>query len=296
MNKQTTEATKKVTDRILSQLEQGNLPPWSSGRNTVMTRAYNVASKRFYKGINQMVLSSYEYQHNVWGTFQNWNKLGTHIRSGEAAAYVVAWKRKVFTKTVLNSAGEEESKEITYWAPYTHAIFNLHQTAMTDEQIAKLLPTAVPTSDEDYPEAEEIANAYLTRSGVKLTFSDSTIPCYRIQADTIVMPSKKVFTSTDHYISTMFHEEAHSTGAKGRLNRTFGTAFGSEAYSFEELVAECTAAILCSMTGVVNSRTIDNQAAYIQSWLKALKGNTDWILSAAGLAQKAVDLILLDSK
>jgi len=296
MNKQTTEATKKVTDRILSQLEAGNLPPWSSGRNTVMTRAYNIASKRFYKGINQMILSSYNYQHNVWGTFQNWNKLGTYIRANEVAAYVVAWKKKVFTKNVLNAAGETEKKEITYWAPYTHCVFNIHQTAMTDEQIAKILPTAVPTSEEDYPEAEAVVFEYFTRAGVNLLYSNSSIPCYRITTDTVVMPGREVYESLDRFVSTLAHEAAHSTGAKSRLNREIANSFGSEKYAFEELVAEMTAAIFCSMTGIVNSRLIENQAAYIEDWLETLKSNPSWVITAAGLAQKAVDLILDTAK
>lgn len=292
MNKQTAEATKKVTDRILSQLEAGNLPPWSSGRNTVMTRAYNVASKRYYKGLNHLILSTSGYTHNVWGTFHNWQSLKTSIKAGEHATYVIAWKKKSFIKTVENAEGVEEKKEISYWTSYTHAVFNIHQTSMTDEQIAALVPTVTPTSDKDYPEAEEIINTYLTRSGVGLVHNNADTPHYKIQKDIISMPGKAVYDSQDRYISTLAHESAHSTGAKGRLNREFGSSFGSSLYAYEELVAEMTAAIFCSLTGVVNSRLIDNHASYIENWLSVLKSNRDWVLSASSAAQKAVDYIL----
>ena len=80
---------------------------------------------------------------------------------------------------------------------------------------------------------------------------------------------------------------AHSTGHKSRLNRKGFSeiaAFGSETYSKEELVAEITAAMLCGVTGVVNS-TIENSAAYIKSWCKQLKSDPKLIVNAASQAQ-----------
>ena len=37
---------------------------------------------------------------------------------------------------------------------------------------------------------------------------------------------------------------------------------------------------------------MDNSAAYIQSWLKALKGDINMVLVAAAKAEKAVEYIL----
>jgi antirestriction protein ArdC len=51
------------------------------------------------------------------------------------------------------------------------------------------------------------------------------------------------------------------------------------------------AAYLCGICGTENV-TIDNSAAYIQGWLKKLKSDKKIIVSASGLAQKAVDYIL----
>ena len=51
------------------------------------------------------------------------------------------------------------------------------------------------------------------------------------------------------------------------------------------------AAYLCGICGIENA-TIDNSAAYIQSWLKKLKSDKKFIVSASSLAQKAVDYIL----
>ncbi len=51
------------------------------------------------------------------------------------------------------------------------------------------------------------------------------------------------------------------------------------------------AAYLCGISGIENV-TIDNSAAYIKGWLGKLKSDKKFIISAASLAQKAVDYIL----
>ncbi len=51
------------------------------------------------------------------------------------------------------------------------------------------------------------------------------------------------------------------------------------------------AVYLCGICGIENA-TIDSSAAYIQGWLKKLKSDKKFIVSASGLAQKAVDYIL----
>lgn len=51
------------------------------------------------------------------------------------------------------------------------------------------------------------------------------------------------------------------------------------------------AAFLCGHAGIQNT-TIENSAAYIQGWLKALKNDRTLLIHAAAQAQKASDFIL----
>jgi antirestriction protein ArdC len=67
--------------------------------------------------------------------------------------------------------------------------------------------------------------------------------------------------------------------------------FGSDPYSKEELVAEMGAAMLCGVAAI-ESRTLDNSAAYLQTWINKLKSDSRLIVSAASQAQKAADYIL----
>lgn len=116
---------------------------------------------------------------------------------------------------------------------------------------------------------------------------------YRPATDTVVLPIRKQFMSTAEYFSTAFHELVHSTGHKSRLDRLDRVAaFGSEDYSKEELIAEIGAAALVNHTGLETPDSFRNNAAYIQNWLQVLKDDKRFIVSAAGKAEKAVNLIL----
>lgn len=56
-------------------------------------------------------------------------------------------------------------------------------------------------------------------------------------------------------------------------------------------MAECEASFLCGHAGIEH-RTIENSAAYIAGWLKALKNDRKLLIHAAAQAQKACDYIL----
>src|ERR1017187_7270496 len=90
-----------------------------------------------------------------------------------------------------------------------------------------------------------------------------------------------------------YRHNGHSTGHASRLERfTEAPApFGSADYSREELIAELGAAFLCSEAGIAPP-VIENQAAYLAGWLKALKTDRRAIVVAAAQAERAADLIL----
>ena len=128
---------------------------------------------------------------------------------------------------------------------------------------------------------------------MKLLHQEGDKAFYRPSTDEVVLPIRKQFMSTAEYYSTVFHELTHSTGHASRLNRlTQAAFFGSEDYSKEELVAEIGAAALVNHVGLETSNSIRNSAAYIQNWLKVLRDDKRFIVSASGRAEKAVNLIL----
>ena len=104
------------------------------------------------------------------------------------------------------------------------------------------------------------------------------------------------------YYSTLFHELTHSTGHASRLARkSLLENKGIEAagdtarktYAEEELVAEMGTSFLNAHAGIAEDE-LSNSAAYLQSWMDALKGKDakGWIIRAASQAQKAANYIL----
>lgn len=68
--------------------------------------------------------------------------------------------------------------------------------------------------------------------------------------------------------------------------------FGSEDYSKEELVAEMGSAFIMNSLGLETTGTFKNSTAYIQSWIKVLRNDVKFVVSASSKAEKAVKYIL----
>jgi antirestriction protein ArdC len=148
------------------------------------------------------------------------------------------------------------------------------------------------------PAAESIIADYIKRAGTLTLDRDGTSneAYYQPALDHVVTPNITQFSDHAEFYSTLFHELGHSTGHSSRLNRFTGkaanAAFGSQEYSKEELVAEIGAAALVNHVGLETSHSLRNSAAYVQNWLQVLKDDKRFIVSAAGKAEKAVNLIL----
>jgi antirestriction protein ArdC len=153
------------------------------------------------------------------------------------------------------------------------------------------IPIHEPRNYESLYECERIIETMLDCPPIRHEDDEA----YYVPAmDYINMPNMHSFQSGVEYYGTLFHEIIHSTGHEKRLGRKEvfqNPHFGSEMYSLEELVAEMGSCYLKSHTGIpINN--LDNNAAYIQNWLKVLKGDKRFIVSAASRAQQAVEYIL----
>ena len=119
---------------------------------------------------------------------------------------------------------------------------------------------------------------------------------YRPSDDAITMPDRWRFTGTETitpteaWYATAFHELVHWSGAQKRLDRQFGERFGDDAYAVEEMVAEIGAAFLCGDLGITTEPRPDH-AAYVDHWLRIMKGDRTAVFSAASAASKAADYL-----
>src|SRR5436190_1166748 len=94
-----------VTDRIIALLEQGTVPwqqPWTEAGIPM-----NLLSKRPYRGINLWLLSSHNYEKNLFLTWDQLKKIGASVKQGEHGHVVVFWK----TLSKTNTPGDTEKKK-----------------------------------------------------------------------------------------------------------------------------------------------------------------------------------------
>ena len=269
-----------VTDRIVAQLEQGVIP-WHKPWTGIQSGAISGSTGKPYSLLNQMLLG----KPGEYYTFQQIQRLGGNVRKGEKSSIVVFWKQQPVKETNPNT-GETTEKVIPILKYFN--VFHVSQCNGIEPKVIELEAYA-PATDNT---AESIIARYLERSGVKLEHIAGDEAYYRPGTDSVVLPLREQFPQMAEYYSTAFHELTHSTGHSSRLNRLKATVhFGNEEYSKEELVAEIGAAALLNHCGIETGASLRNSAAYIQSWLNALRNDKRMIVSASGAAAKAFDLI-----
>lgn len=269
-----------ITEAIISKLESGVIP-WKKPWNASTQAPRNLLTGKPYRGINAFLLCSTCFASPYFLTFKQCSEKGGQVKAGERGFPVVFWST---VEVEDKETGDEKS--IPFMRYYT--VFNVEQTTLP-------VP-ALPQVEREFnpiEEAERIVAAMPNRPDIR---HQQAKAFYSPSFDYINMPKQELFHSNPEYYSTLFHELGHSTGHSSRLARkgvTESSYFGSHEYSKEELVAEMAAAFLCAEAGIVQT-TIDNSAAYIGGWLKALKSkdNKAMVIHAASQAQKATDFIL----
>ena len=272
-----------ITDRIIAELEKGVIP-WRKPWTGTQAGAYSHSTGKPYSLLNQMLLGRP-------GEYITWSQVkaeGGMVRQGEKSSVVVFWKQQN-VKELDAESGEEVEKTIPILRYFN--VFHVDQC----EGIRKKYAERPQETFEPLEHAERIQDAYVGREGVRVSYVAGDRACYSPAADRVSLPLREQFQSAEEFYSTLFHELAHSTGHKSRLNRFTGSgcaAFGSSDYGKEELVAEITAASLLNVCGIETQSSFQNSASYLDNWLRAIRGDNRLIVSAAGKAEKAAALIL----
>jgi antirestriction protein ArdC len=233
------------------------------------------------------MLASQAYASPYWLTFKQAKEAKGTVRKGEHGSIVVFAKRD--TKEVGTDNGLEEK---TYTVLRYYTVFNVEQTEGCD----LTLPEAPRLAEHERIErCAQVYSNYPVKPELRHDSTSRQFQAYYSKSDDYVnVPAIAAFDNPEHYYSVLFHELTHSTGHVKRLNReTLKDAlhFGDTNYSKEELVAEMGAAFLAELTGI-EQVTIENSAAYLNAWIRRLKGDPKLVISAAAQAQKAVDNIL----
>lgn len=275
----------EVTDRIIAAIETG-VPPWRAGWNRGEPHQ-NLSTGKPYKGINQLLLAMAPYADPRWMTFKQAALAGCKVKKGEHGTRIIK-----MVEVMRDRVDQCDDTEIVGVEGRRALVMKVH-TVFNAEQLdgAPPLPEA-SRKIEPVPAVEAIAQCMVQTTGLTILEIGSQ-PCYIPARDTVRMPRANLFHSQEDWAATYLHELAHATGHHERMNRPQCFArFGSELYAKEELRAELASAMLSGQIGLSMGQShIDSHAAYVSSWLDALRRDKSEIFKAAADAQRIADYL-----
>ena len=293
---------------------------WTNGKGTMLGIPQNL-SGRNYSGTNsfflQMDTAMNAYRTPVYMTFMQAQKENLRIKKGAQSMPVIYWdlnikdergKRVAESDYKQMSRGEQAKCEVR---PFLRAfsVFNVDQTNL--EEVNKEKYDAIVDRFKG-PQLRDTQGMYENRALDRM-FERQEWICrvqndrivdgayYSPARDKVIIPMKEqfnigkiaeeIFKDGMEYYSSALHEMTHSTGTANRLNRDKGAKFGDAKYAKEELVAELTAAMVGNTLGF-DKRILNNNAAYMDGWINALREEPKFIVSVMADVNKASKMIL----
>lgn len=282
----------KVFSRVLEQMEQG-VAPWVRPWTGESTTPYNAVTGRHYTGGNVLILWAEGmlrgFKSNGWVTFKQALEAGCVVRKGEQGTPVFFFSTATAKRGTAETKAEgEEETGSRYFFARTFTVFNVEQLGELDAGNLETLKARHNAAATSTPiERIEACEEMVQRSGAEIQHGWA-FANYQPDRDLIRMPDADRFTDREAYYGTLFHELIHWTGHETRLKRQIANRFATPDYAFEELVAELGAAFVAGRFGI---ETVDQSAAYLQSWAKACREHPDLLPKAASLASKAADYL-----
>lgn len=293
MDKQKKSFAEQVAENLIKQLEAGTAPwqkPWQPGQSNFMPM--NPTTGKRYKGINALHLMAKGHDDPRWMTYNQASSLDAQVKKGEKGTTVQYWKFSEEQdkldeqgRPVLDDKGKKVKETVKLERPRV-----FFATVFNAEQIDGLPAYIKPEQPDNKWTPIERAEMILEASGATIKHNGGDRAFYRPSTDSIHLPDKSQFPTADNYYATALHELGHWTGHQTRLDRDLGHPFGSEMYAKEELRAEIASMILGDELGIGHDP--EQHAAYVKSWVKALKDDPNEIFRAAADAEKIQDFVL----
>ena len=292
-----------IVEKVTELIEKTGLLPWQKTWNKVP--AQNLERQIPFWGINQFLCAFNDHSSPFYLTYKQIQKLEVkrakketagkkvgppiRVREGESKNYTIiffcTWKeydkKDANGKVIYKSDGTP--KKVLFPIMRYYREYNVEQIEGIDHLIPEVKVDDTPSI--------VLADALVTgfSDAPKLKFGANFDAAYSPARDEVRLPPRKQFDSEEEYFATLFHELAHSTGHENRLDRpgvSGGSVYGDHEYSEEECIAEFASAFLCADSGI-ESKTIENSAAYIKGWLQTFINKPRMISTCAARAQKA---------
>lgn len=277
----------ELTDKVIARMESAEKLQWQKPWFTLPPMApYNVETGTRYSGCNLMSTALSGHSDPRWLTFNGMKSYGKKheldlkVRKGERGTPIF----KAFVKEITedkNGVELEKPRKLVFMA-YAGTVFNA-------EQIEGMPPLEQQKRRDFNPifAGEQLMDSLVERTKIEIVESPRGA-WYRPTTHTVGMPKAEHFKSEALYYDTLLHEFGHSTGPA--LNRKMEGLHGSESYAYEELIAELSSCFMAAELGIHHDQYAhDQNAAYLKSWLKALKDDKNFIFKASNAASRATN-------
>jgi antirestriction protein ArdC len=291
----------EVTDSIVGMLERGVAPwqkPWEPGASSLGI-PFNPTSERAYRGGNAIHLMATGlergYEDPRWMTYKQAFNNGWQVRRGEKGTQIEYWETRHAPNRTQPTGpygggdgstanGNATDAEKSRFIHRVYTVFNAQQI--------EGIPPHTPKQHTTF-EVVQAGEQILKNSGANIAHDQADRAFYSRSQDSIHLPPKDAFRDAAGYYGTALHELAHWSGHPSRLDRptlTDSYRFGDVNYAKEELRAELASVFLAAQRGIPHNP--EQHAAYVNSWIGALKRDKNEIFRAAHDASKATDFIL----
>jgi len=304
---------KRLTDRLVSFMEENGAMPWQQGWSAVNLRPFNPGTGAKYRGGNVLSLLVGAVERGSddprWMTLKQANAAGYSIRKGAKGNLVEYWDwgqpkeqkpapeagaapqegdlERVLDEAAADGGQAQRRKPLVFYAVVFNGadIVGLPEvkkdtTWSPNELVERLIKAS----------GARIEHKALSRSAGGRLLGNAAYFDAKPEADCIVVPPREQFKSAGDYYATVLHELAHWSGGKARLDRGLGkAAHGSPEYAREELRAEIAAMFMTAMMGLEGQ--VQNHASYTAHWVQVLKGDKHEVFRAAKDAEAIVDYL-----
>lgn len=286
-----TDINQKVTNLVIEALEAG-IAPWNCPMERDGAPAgmpVNAKTGNAYNGINTVTLWMGQqlggYSSDRWLTYKQAQELGGQVKKGEKSTPGVFYKTLQKETEEVDSNGDNMVEHIPMIKGFS--LFNLDQI----EGLEHLQDENATGPRYEFTPIE--AGERLMVAGGVTVHEGGPDAFYRPATDEITMPDRKRFADNADFYRVFAHELTHATKHESRCNRKpYKTDLPNGGYAFEEMVAQMGSAMVSAQIGL--PAYIENDAAYIGTWLQALRNDKRLVFKAAAQAQTATDWIMAE--
>lgn len=292
-----------VLEKMMKNLEEGKVLPWSSG---FVKGCINWYTETEYRGVNLWLLQDGSGEYITFNQLVKYNeKKGTDYKPKKGTAKYVYWwqqKEKELTEEQYEKLDAHakvfckktrDGRIVRVWHNERYyKVFDIKDCVNSDGEClpSKIGISIIPT----YSKCEDVIKKYCDMQGVNIKYQATDVAYYGESIDSVVVAPRERWDNANALYRVLFHELTHSTGVERRLNRDCFKHYrkSKDIRSKEELVAEFGSVLLASECGVTDQAGLDNSEAYVTSWGTWLKENKEEILSAMRMAERATQFIL----